>query len=143
MASARSALFQIAAILFATSLATAWTYFHHPRRPALYLAPERPPESGIGLEMIRSWPDPPVWIDTRDEQAYAIGHLPGALSLPPEKAAERIAARFELLTDRRRHFVLYGPEENLRSVMERLRGLGLTRVHRLRDDWRSIEAARP
>jgi rhodanese-related sulfurtransferase len=139
----QTALGQLVLIATLAAIGTAWTYHFHPRRPALHLAPPRPPAPGVTFENIRTWEIPPVWIDTRPPAAFSSGHVEGALSLPSEDVAAQITAHFETFTDRRRPFVLYGPADAVEAVMERLRGLGLTRVHRLGDDWRTWNASQP
>ena len=136
-------LIQIAMILLCAGLGSAWTYFFHPKRPALYLAPRPSPPSEIDLSEVLSWEAPPVWIDVRPEAAFLAGHITGALSLDPGNVQSQLVHRMDLFIDQRNAFVLYGPAEAGASLMERLRGMGLRKVHVLRGGWEAWQAHRP
>ena len=122
------AVWQTLFILLCAGLGTAWTYHFHPKRPALYLAPERALTTGVALAEVLSWEEPPVWIDARSETAYVAGHIPGAISLHPENASGQIQKHFDIFIDHRKRFVIYGPETAAEAVAERLRGLGLDKI---------------
>lgn len=140
---ARKTLGQSALILLLAALGTFWTFQCHPKRPTLYLQQSAPPEKGIELATILAWEPPPRWIDTRPADEFALGHIPEAISLPPEDLQTALSDHVDLFIDRRQRFVLYGPESACQTVAERLRGLGLTQIETLRGGWSAWKDHQP
>lgn len=134
------AVLQTLFILLCAGLGTAWTYHFHPKRPTLYLAPERALSAEVALTEVLSWDEPPVWIDARSGTEYAAGHIPGAISLHPGNALGQIQKHFELFIDHRKRFVIYGPETAAETIAERLRGIGLDKVDILAGGFEAWQA---
>ncbi len=134
---------QCALIVALASLGTAWTY-HSPRRPALYVAPPTPAlPPGLTIAEVFSWSPSPTWIDTRSAEAYAEKHFPDAISLSPNDLDKQLAAHVDLFMDRRHRYVLYGPPDSNRVVIERLKELGLQKLHQLDEGWEAHLKALP
>lgn len=134
---------QLGIIVLGATLGTAWTYYFKADRPALFLVQETKIKADTTLEDILAWETAPVWIDTRPSAAYLQGHIPNAISLPPDNVNAALKAHFELFIDQRKTFVIYGPESASQAIVDRLEGLGLKKVHRLQDGWKAWQAHHP
>ncbi|MCH1505820.1 MAG: rhodanese-like domain-containing protein [Verrucomicrobiales bacterium] len=134
---------QLGIIVLGATLGTAWTFYFKANRPALFLVQKTKMEANTPLEEILTWSANPVWVDARPETAYAINHIPDAISLRPDNAEHALKAHFEVFMDQRKTFVIYGPEEASHAIAERLEGLGLKKVHRLQGGWKAWQAHHP
>lgn len=140
MRAASKTCLQLTVILIGSIVGTSWTYHFKADRPALYLSPERPATPGIALTEILSWVPAPVWVDSRPEIDFTKGHIPGAISIHPDNLESALKAHFDLFTDQRKVFVLYGSEKANRIVAERLESLGQKKVHVLKGGWEAWQS---
>ena len=136
-------IIQLGGIAALTVIGTAWTFYQHPKRPALYLmAPERRGETAehaVALDSLLTRNEPLTWIDARPSSQYEEAHIPGALSIRPDNAAEQLVAQFELLMDPRKTIVVYGEDADVEAMIDRLRSIGLPRIFSLQGGWRAWE----
>lgn len=91
------------------------------------------------LAQIQS-PEPPLVLDVRTPAEFASGHVPGAVNVPVDEVAQRIAA---LAPSRERDIVVYcekGPRA--RQAQATLEQAGFADVYHLEGDmsaWRSAK----
>lgn len=105
--------------------------------------PWRAGEFELGIEAVRSLPDP-LWIDARTEEDFARGSVPGAVWLGLESWEEGFANALDRWTPERPIVVFCSTQACLRSreVAERLRAeLGVEEVYALEGGWEALLAA--
>lgn len=91
------------------------------------------------LERTRTQPAQTVALDVRTPEEFAIGHVPGALNLPHDWIASRVAAIEEL---RDRDVIVYCRSgRRSRLALDALRAHGLARLWHLEGDYLAWEAA--
>lgn len=123
-------------LLVLAALPTALAAWLH---PGLSHGPTPPlAEHEITLATALDWTDMVLWVDARGDEAFARGHIPGAISLEPAAREERMGELLERWTPATR-IVVYCDSRSCdlsRTVAEQLRlELGLDQVYYLRGGW--------
>lgn len=97
----RKLFLQSLILLAMAGIAAALTYFFHPARPALYLAQEVPGEGEISLSeaLALERNGGVLWIDARQQAAYQMEHIPGALPLNPQQFNAQILEVMKAVQD--------------------------------------------
>lgn len=132
----RRALRDTVVLLVLAALPAALAAWLH---PGLRNGPTPPlGEHEITLATAQAWADNVLWVDARGDEAFARGHIPGAISLEPSVREERMGELLERWTPETR-IVVYCDSRSCdlsRTLAEELRSeLGLDEVYYLRGGW--------
>lgn len=76
------------ALLLLTALAAAGTAFLHPKSPEY--GQFRPGDAAITADEVARLTQPVLWIDARSDEAYAAGHIEGALLLNEDHWSDQV-----------------------------------------------------
>jgi rhodanese-related sulfurtransferase len=128
----------VALAAIAAAAAKAW----HPYAPSLYLQNEPLAQNEIKLEEALTWDPPPLWVDARQPDKFAAGHIPGAIHIYPQEMDNGVFENIEALQDAQineQRIVVYCGSHACKAskqVADSLRQkIGLETVYFLRSGW--------
>ncbi|MGJ3244138.1 MAG: rhodanese-like domain-containing protein [Opitutales bacterium] len=127
---------QVAILCLLPLLPAAVSAWLHPDRPPLN--PDILAEGEVAWRTVSRWGDAALLVDARQPDAFAAGHIPGALSMPPDGFDAAVLTLLDQWTPEHR-IVVYCDSRQCgasKALADRLRDeLGLEPVYVLHGGW--------